>query len=160
MRKILRIVRMRSITVTRLPQLFWWMAFACCPCRTSGGRQSIGNRWQWGRGAVMAVALVAAIVNVAGAPVAQAATDHSTAAPTRVDNGNGVAQATSAPHAATVTGTSSRAPKEVAAPVTPTKSSPAPSRLTGHAQPAQAKPQHHTKGAIRYEAHHDHSAPL
>jgi hypothetical protein len=107
----------------------------------------------------MAVALVAAIVNVAGAPVAQAATDDATAAPTRVDNGNGVAKATLAPHAGTVTGTS-RAPKGAAAPATPSKSSPAHSKLTGRAQPAQAKPQHHTKSTIRYEVHHDHSAPL
>jgi hypothetical protein len=32
--------------------------------------------------------------------------------------------------------------------------------LTGLTQPAQAKPNHHTKSTIRYEDHHDQSAPL
>src|SRR3981189_753050 len=67
----------------------------------------------------MAVGLVAAVVNLVAVPVAQAATDHATVSPTRVDNGNGVAKATSALRAGTVTGTS-RAPKEVAAAAVPT----------------------------------------
>jgi hypothetical protein len=110
---------MRWVTATRPLQLFWWMASACCPRRTPGGRQSIGNGRQRGSGVVMAVGLVAAVVNVVAAPAAQAATDHSTVAPTRVDNGNGVAKATPAPHAGTVTGTS-RAQREAAAVAVPT----------------------------------------
>jgi hypothetical protein len=109
---------MRWVTVTNAATL-WWMASACCPRRTPGGRQSIGNRWQRGSGVVMAVGLVAAAVNVVAAPVAHAAREHSTVAATRVDNGNGVAEATSAPHAGTVTGTN-RAPRELAAAAVPT----------------------------------------